>query len=899
MKQRQQSGAEHGQSHLAQLPLPALAFGSSGHCDSSDSLNKQVMPFERKETESKTTDDLERHRLEHELSTPLDIKTHLQGQADAAAPARDVSVMAVSGTEANTIAAALGPALPFLPKTVAPEELQAYRIDYQAFRAGQAAGAHGEIGHLRQAPWGRVERKAYEPVIKRRHTMAMHRAPGHPVGRKDVRLVPLIGLSLGSSSAAQSAQTAADEWHQQPDKKGPSRRGSKMNEKLLAPASSRPGLVQRLRQRSNWPTSWVRQFSELSTMAAAATAGVAGAVDQGIFGPLADDGLISRDDAPSPPVWEQRKGQREEKDMPWSRGSARQGVGLQVHIMVSLASLAPSLLLEEPTWLECLLLPICYCAFIVFLVFCHALCKNSSAPSPSFTPVFRKHARRRRCCSLCRGYRHGSWEARIGNLLTQVLKMERVVREGCVPRWFPRFCAIKYSIVAVLLAAGRALYIQENAKKVSLWSATPQRHDYSCWGTHEQDVADCILVRHSACTMLVALYACLLALAACNRSVTGVAIAQQHRQSLEDMFPHEAPSLFSYVDKSVNGNEACWRKSRSYKARMVLLSLVWTFISFVVYGGLLQEAKTMAQWVFFVAVPFTWLMQYSLLQHVLLHVILHLEAVKARAAALAYCDEEGILPFTSAHAIYVWFSVRRNVQAWNEVAYQHTSPVLAASLLLAFFSSCWVVSKLSKKDEGLFSLTSQGGASLVVVGVAVISCLYVFVFLRTLLDIGRLEEAHIRQLRIAHLRLEHERLWVNKTRQFQFETGLLQHKEVRTERSCERSCDSEGSCDEEAGTLSCRRPLELRRSRVGSCDSLVAFAETEEALAGAVAMIDKVIALLENHDAQATIFGIEIGSKSFKVVYAALLSNGWYLLVWGVLIPLISFTPSTESSDGN
>ena len=62
----------------------------------------------------------------------------------------------------------------------------------------------------------------------------------------------------------------------------------------------------------------------------------------------------------------------------------------------------------------------------------------------------------------------------------------------------------------------------------------------------------------------------------------------------------------------------------------------------------------------------TYALQYTLLRHVLLRVILHLEGIKARAAAMAFCDEEGVLPFTSPHNIYVWFSVRRNVQAQNE-----------------------------------------------------------------------------------------------------------------------------------------------------------------------------------------------------------------------------------------
>lgn len=59
-------------------------------------------------------------------------------------------------------------------------------------------------------------------------------------------------------------------------------------------------------------------------------------------------------------------------------------------------------------------------------------------------------------------------------------------------------------------------------------------------------------------------------------------------------------------------------------------------------------------------------------------------------------------------------------------------------------------------------------------------------------------------------------------------------------------------------------------------------------LVQALLMIERVIALLEQHDVKPTIFGVEIGSKSFQVVYAALLSNMWYLMVWGALIPMIN-----------
>jgi len=53
-------------------------------------------------------------------------------------------------------ATALGPPLDFLPKSIQPQELQAYRIDYQAFRNGEAVGARGEIGNLEGNLYGEV-----------------------------------------------------------------------------------------------------------------------------------------------------------------------------------------------------------------------------------------------------------------------------------------------------------------------------------------------------------------------------------------------------------------------------------------------------------------------------------------------------------------------------------------------------------------------------------------------------------------------------------------------------------------------------------------------------------------------------------------------------------------------
>lgn len=279
----------------------------------------------------------------------------------------------------------------------------------------------------------------------------------------------------------------------------------------------------------------------------------------------------------------------------------------------------------------------------------------------------------------------------------------------------------------------------------------------------------------------------------------------------------------------------------------MVLSLSWTLMSFGVYWELMQGAKTqVAQVVFCTALVCTYALQYTLLRHVLLRVILHLEGIKARAAAMAFCDEEGVLPFDSAHSVYVWFSVRRNVQAQNEVAYQNASPIFTAMLICAAACSCWVISQLRQKGITVFGLTSRGGASLMVVASALVSSIFVGVFLRTLLEISKLEDAHVRQLRIAHLRLEHARC-----------------------------------------ILKVQKEMEPSKKRL-TRDFSISTVGDEQDMEGALLMIERVISLLEQHDVKPTIFGVEIGSKSFQVVYAALLSNLWYLLVWGVLIPVIN-----------
>jgi len=349
------------------------------------------------------------------------------------------------------------------------------------------------------------------------------------------------------------------------------------------------------------------------------------------------------------------------------------------------------------------------------------------------------------------------------------------------------------------------------------FSASPQRHDYNCWGTDQEDVADCVLVRHAGYTITVSFYICLIVMAVCNRKVKGSDLVGEHERSLQELFPMEAPSLLAYVERSVKSNSTFWRSHRRYKAQSVVLSLSWTLMSFGVYWELMQGAKTkIAQVVFCTALICTYALQYTLLRHVLLRVILHLEGIKARGAAMAFCDEEGVLPFTSAHSVYVWFSVRRNVQAQNEVAYQNASPIFTAMLICAAACSCWVISQLRQRGITVFGLTSRGGASLMVVASALVSSIFVGVFLRTLLEISKLEDAHVRQLRIAHLRLEHAR------------------------------CILKVQKDMENMQLKKRPPREIPMSTIAD----------EQDMDGALLMIERVISLLEQHDVKPTMFGV-------------------------------------------
>lgn len=501
---------------------------------------------------------------------------------------------------------------------------------------------------------------------------------------------------------------------------------------------------------------------------------------------------------------------------PWQRSSnaspvtSKTGIGFFTHIAVSMLCLVPYVKTESSS-LRCLVLPTAYSAYVILMSL--KLLVKDEPPS----------------------------------VMTRVLRMERLVKEGSVPTWFPNLASMVYLVMVYQLELGHSFQSTSKSQRSTLLSASPQRHDYNCWGTDQQDVADCVLVRHAGYTITVSFYICLIVMAVCNRKVKGSDLVGEHERSLQELFPMEAPSLLAYVERSVKSNSTFWRSHRRYKAQSVVLSLSWTLMSFGVYWELMQGAKTkVAQVVFCTALVCTYALQYTLLRHVLLRVILHLEGIKARAAAMAFCDEEGVLPFDSAHSVYVWFSVRRNVQAQNEVAYQNASPIFTAMLICAAACSCWVISQLRQKGITVFGLTSRGGASLMVVASALVSSIFVGVFLRTLLEISKLEDAHVRQLRIAHLRLEHARC-----------------------------------------ILKVQREMEPSKKRL-TRDFSISTVGDEQDMEGALLMIERVISLLEQHDVKPTIFGVEIGSKSFQVVYAALLSNLWYLLVWGVLIPVIN-----------
>ncbi|CAJ1412229.1 unnamed protein product [Effrenium voratum] len=502
----------------------------------------------------------------------------------------------------------LGPPLACLPKDIEIQELNAYRADYQNFRAGHASGARGEMASLCASV---REQRLMDTCSGEASAGTYYKT----FAKRRPRLVPLIGLDLATSSAVRSAATAASEHlaemaqiHSaisgraetsedsgqelvEVTKKERSRKSSQADAKPTPCfANGTFGASRASKSRSRGPQ--LRQCSApgpdqaFSLRQSWTTLIQKGAVPTTVAeNDLEDPGAFQR----SP------------------RSNTSLGIGFLTHIAVSMVCLMP-FLHTQATPHSCLLLPTLYMGYVVGLWLRFGPCAKSE---------------------------------RVPVVMTKVLRMERLVSEGSLPVWFPHLAAAAYVVMVGMLELGHRF--QTVSKSQRMLSAGPVRHDYNCWGTGQEDVADCILVRHAGCTMTVSFYTCLIVMKVCNRKVKGSDLVGEHERSLQQLFPLEAPSLLSYVERSVKSNSTFWRSHRHYKAQSLILSLAWTLMSFYVYTELLQGAKTKsAQAVFCTALVFTFMLQYTLLRHVLLRVIVILEGVKARAAAMAFCDEEGL-----------------------------------------------------------------------------------------------------------------------------------------------------------------------------------------------------------------------------------------------------------------
>lgn len=122
---------------------------------------------------------------------PTRLRTHSENTDET--PVREEGEL----SELSHVQEVLGPPLEFLPKDIEIQELNAYRLDYQNFRAGHASGARGEMADL--------------CASVREQNEASAKMTYHPSLQKRPRLVPLIGLDLATSSAVRSAASAASE----------------------------------------------------------------------------------------------------------------------------------------------------------------------------------------------------------------------------------------------------------------------------------------------------------------------------------------------------------------------------------------------------------------------------------------------------------------------------------------------------------------------------------------------------------------------------------------------------------------------------------------------------------------------------------------------------------------
>ena len=75
---------------------------------------------------------------------------------------------------------------------------------------------------------------------------------------------------------------------------------------------------------------------------------------------------------------------------------------------------------------------------------------------------------------------------------------------------FPHLASVVYLTMVYQLELGHTFQSYAKSQRSTLLSAGPQRHDYNCWGTDKEDVADCVLVRHAGYTITVSFYICLI-----------------------------------------------------------------------------------------------------------------------------------------------------------------------------------------------------------------------------------------------------------------------------------------------------------------------------------------------------------------------------------------------------
>ena len=295
----------------------------------------------------------------------------------------------------------LGPPLEFLPKDIEPNELDAYRADYQAFRAGNATGARGEMASLCASV---RERKLLESCSNSGSYYKTWK-------KRRPRLVPLIGLDLATSSAVLSAASAADEHleamaqiHQaisgkfHPETSEDSGYEPHLSQGPYVVAISTPptarGVEGRRMSKETGKSEMKLRPSKMDKgkfpRQSSAPSGADVAALKRAWATLRPPGPIAV--APPPPVQEAKDLEADWPEdgfvsPPWERATtsspviAQTGIGFFTHIAVSLLCLVPFLNVRSTTH-RCLFLPSMYAAYVTGMCLKIALFPPDSAERP-------------------------------------------------------------------------------------------------------------------------------------------------------------------------------------------------------------------------------------------------------------------------------------------------------------------------------------------------------------------------------------------------------------------------------------------------------------------------------------------------------------------------------------